>query len=143
MIDSNLIPMYPDIAEHGGLLPAVRKAFVGDSALEIQGFGTGAHYAYLAFGPRSADVYLGAESRLFRFGLCEAGKAQASGEATSFEELIGALRSWLLKRSSVSDLVSAHPFCGRWRGTNQQPALDAVRRFGVHIERPGRGASEV
>ena len=142
MIDSNLIPMYPDIAEHGGLLPAVRNAFVGEPALEIEGFGTGAHYAYLASGPRSADAYLSAESRQFVFGLCEAGKAQASGETSSFEEMVGALRSWLLNGSSVTDLVSAHPFCERWTAANQRPALDAARRFGLHIERHGRGASE-
>jgi hypothetical protein len=67
LIDANLIPMYPDIAEHGGLLPAVRNALVGEPAFEIEGFGTGAHYAYLAFGSRSADVYLSAESRQFPF----------------------------------------------------------------------------
>jgi len=142
MIDSNLIPMYPDIAEHGGLLPAVRKAFLGEPELEIQGFGTGAHYAYLAFGTRSADVYLSAESRQFLFPLCEGSKAQASGETSSFEEVVKALRSWLLTGCSVSELLSEHTFCKRWPSANERPALDAARPFGVHIERHGRGASE-
>jgi len=142
MIDANLIPMYPDIAEHGGLLPAVRNAFVGGAKLEIEGFGTGAHYAYLASGTRSADVYVSAESRQFLFGLCEAGQAQASGKTSSFEEMIGALRSWLLNGSSVAGVASAHPFCELWTAANQRPALDAATRFGLNIEGHGRGASE-
>ena len=111
MIDANLTRMYPELVESGGLLPAIRAAFAQHPTIEINGFGTGAHYAHLAAGSRSADVYIGAAQRIFLFGLCEESACQVQGETPEFDGLVGALTAWLLRHSSVTELVSAHPFC--------------------------------
>jgi hypothetical protein len=111
MIDENLKGLYPDLVESDGLLSAIRSAFTGQPAVEINGFGTGAHYAHLATGDRSADVFIAAAQRLFMFGLCEERGDQAQGETPEFSELVRVLSSWLLQRSSIAELVSAHPFC--------------------------------
>ena len=111
MIDENLKCMYPDLVESDGLLSAIRTAFTGQPAVKINGFGTGAHYAHLATGDRSANVFIAAAQRLFLFSLCDEKVCHVNGETPEFSELVEALSSWLLQRSSIAELVSAHPFC--------------------------------
>lgn len=111
MIDENLKGIYPDLVQAGGLLSAVRTAFAGHPEVEINSFGTGAHYAHVATGNRSVDVYITAPQRLFLFGLWDKQGCLAQGETPEFCELVEALSAWLLQRSSTVELVSAHPFC--------------------------------
>ena len=118
MSDQNLNSNYPDLAQQGGLLAAINTAFAGSHPLiEINGFGTGAAYAHLASGHRSAQVFIGSGYRLFSADFSESGTIQANAETGTFQELIDALSAWLLRGSSVTELVAQYSFCGRREAT--------------------------
>jgi len=101
----------PDLVNSGGLLAAIRTAFVGEPTVEINGFGTGAHYAHLAVDKRKAQVFGGAGYRVFSFDCWEESTCHAKGQTPDFAELVAALHAWLLQRRSVGELVLDHPGC--------------------------------
>ena len=111
MSDANLTKFYPELVESGGLLAAMRAAFVGEPTVEVNGFGTGASYAHLAVDKRSAQVFIGAGYRLFIFDCREETTCHAKGKTPEFGELVAALHAWLLQRRSVEELISSHPVC--------------------------------